>query len=297
MSEKREGAEVDPQDAPVNPIDPAWWRDVLAADPESGIALASLRLGEASLAAASLDARAVLSLLALVTSAMLDPDDWNDPFKPMAAFHARRSALPSDLDAEQLDLLRRIAEAMDSSDAPALRARVSDICWTYGNREDTAMLTQAIDSYSSVPLEPDQWYRDGHSEWKRGLELVKRRGRSALNQLDAIADTLRRRLDAGTSADGVFGVQLSATIRDYGLAVRSDAETLAKLCVRRAGNADEAGNLKLQRGWEEEAAAWYAMADRQSDAYAAQVRIAHSFAAEAQAAARQWPPRILWSWH
>ena len=39
----------------------------------------------------------------------------------------------------------------------------------------------------------------------------------------------------------------------------------------------------LQRGWEEEATAWYAMADRKSDAYAAQVRIAHSFAAEAQA--------------
>ena len=85
-----------------------------------------------------------------------------------------------------------------------------------------------------------------------------------------------------TSADGFFGVELSATIRNYGLAGRSD-ETLAQLCVGRAGDANDAGNLTLQRGWEEEATAWYAMADRRSDAYAAQVRIAHSFAAEAQA--------------
>ena len=58
----------------------------------------------------------------------------------------------------------------------------------------------------------------------------------------------------------------------------------------------------LQRGWEEEATAWYAMADRKSDAYAAQVRIAHSFAAEAQArrdggGGQAMAARILWSWH
>ena len=63
--------------------------------------------------------------------------------------------------------------------------------------------------------------------------MPDRLGRRAHPELDAIADTLRRRLDAGSSADGFFGVELSATIRNYGLAVRSDAETLAKLFVGR----------------------------------------------------------------
>lgn len=270
-------------DTPASPVDPAWWRDVVAVTrPETSVTFLSTRFSAAARSTEDLDAKSVLELLSLATSAMLDPSDWNEPYKPVAEFQGRRSPIPSDLAPDQLARLAQIANAMDEADLPGLRGRVNDICWTYAGRNVDALI-KAIDAYRSVPLEPDAWFEDGRSEWKRGLELVIRRGASGTDERHEMANALRQRFDTVTQREGFFGVDISSTIREYKLVDRADADEMAEACEIRAKEAAALGNPRLERKWQEEATAWFVLAGRTVDAYAAQAGIARSLATEAQA--------------
>jgi hypothetical protein len=94
--------------------------------------------------------RRVLEVLAITTSAMLDPENWLDPYKPVIQIGNHRSAHPSDLDKEMLALLARLAPLITQ---PTLQARVADVAWYYGNRTDVELAALAIDAYRSMPLE------------------------------------------------------------------------------------------------------------------------------------------------
>jgi hypothetical protein len=68
--------------------------------------------------------RRVLVALAIATSAMPNPGNWQAPFKPAIQQGDRRSALPIDLDQEQLALLSRLASLITQA---TLRARIADV--------------------------------------------------------------------------------------------------------------------------------------------------------------------------
>lgn len=88
-------------------VDPAVWRQVQgAAGNERSVVLLSHDFSTAAAAAADPSSKNVLEVLALVTSAMLKPDNWNEPFTPSITLRdGRRSALPIDLDDTQRALL------------------------------------------------------------------------------------------------------------------------------------------------------------------------------------------------
>src|SRR4051794_12259265 len=93
-------------------IDPSLWADAFADADDDGprrvVELASMRIADlAKVAPAGSLQREVLTALQLATSAMLRPEDWDEPFKPMMVWDGQRSALPDDLSGTQLDLLRR----------------------------------------------------------------------------------------------------------------------------------------------------------------------------------------------
>lgn len=267
-------------------IQGAWWRDVQRAhsNDAADLPLISRHLRQAATSADDFRQKAALNVLADVTSALLTPDNWHEPFRPFLQLRDSRSCIPSDLTPDQLELLREIVAVMDDSDDPSLRARLCDVCWTYGNRRDSDMLDQAIRAYSCGPLEPGHWHGEGRAEWQRGLELVKRRGRSGETQTLSMATALKQRLDTLTPQDRFFGVQLSQMIRDYKLLPRKDFADVATLCVQQANAAqlEEGSDPRLERAWEREAAAWYLASGRRDDAYAAETRVARSYALEAQ---------------
>ena len=118
-------------------IDPSWWRDAVSAD--SRLLSISRLILEAARDATDKPSEPVLRVLSVATSAMLRPNRWNEPFEPVATLGGRRSSLPSDLDANDLALLSRIAHLMDDTDNASLRARVCDVSWFYGNRADVAL--------------------------------------------------------------------------------------------------------------------------------------------------------------
>jgi hypothetical protein len=134
-------------------IDPSWWEDVLAAasldDPYEPSELLSTHLERAA-ADPSVTGlhQLVLQVLAMASSAMLNPEDSLEPFTPAMQFSDKRTAVPADLDADQVALLARIAPLVERDD---LRARVADVAWVYGDRSDIAMLDRAIDAYRAAP--------------------------------------------------------------------------------------------------------------------------------------------------
>ncbi len=121
-------------------IDPTWWEDVLAAasldDPYEPPELMSTHLEQAA-ADPSVTGlhEQVLQVLAMVSSAMLNAEDWLEPFTPAMQFGGKRTVVPADLDADQVALLARIAPLVERDD---LRARVAGStgtgrtsrCWT-----------------------------------------------------------------------------------------------------------------------------------------------------------------------
>src|SRR4051812_13898762 len=97
---------------PAEQIDPQWWESLLDEEssefelPEEMASRFDARLKQDDLGELE---RRVLDCLALASSARLDPDSATEPFRAMFEWHGRRSALPGDLDADQLALLGRIA--------------------------------------------------------------------------------------------------------------------------------------------------------------------------------------------
>ena len=100
--------------------------------------------------------KGVLEVLAVVTSAMMKPDDWPCPFSPLATWDRMRTRLPQDLDEAQPALLARIAPRVDDL---ILLARVDDVAWPYGDRANVELVDLAIDAYRSVPLIKYRWSR------------------------------------------------------------------------------------------------------------------------------------------
>jgi len=265
-------------------VDPAVWRQVVgAAANDRSVVVLSYDFSAAAAAAADLSSsKNVLEVLALATSAMLKPDDWNEPFTPSITLRdGRRSVLPADLGDTQRALLMRIAAAFDSTDDPALRARVYDICWTYIDRSDASMLAAAVDAYTSVPLEPDVWHGDGREEWQRAFELVRRRNASGQAQVEAISSAVRERVRRTTRDEGFFGVQLLELARAYKVVGKDGRAEFAELAVSLAQQVREDGAWRLAQAWEKEAASWYSTSGDSESASNAMLRLARDFASEA----------------
>ncbi|WP_443670019.1 DUF7380 domain-containing protein [Gordonia sputi] len=130
----------------------------------------------------------------MVSSAMLNAEDWLEPFTPAMQFGGQRTVVPADMDSEQLALLARIAPLVERDD---LRARVADVAWCYGDRSDIAMLDRGIDAYRAAPLTGDVWFSVGRDAWVRAFELAARRGADGQARVQEVSGALTAQILGG----------------------------------------------------------------------------------------------------
>lgn len=269
-------------------IDPSWWEDVLAAaslDPYDPPELLSTHLERAAADPAVTGLHElVLQVLAMVSSAMLNAEDWLEPFTPSMQFGGRRTVVPADLDADQVALLARIAPLVERAD---LRARVADVAWVYGDRSDMAMLDRAIDAYRAVPLTGDVWFSAGRDAWVRAFALAVRRGRDGQARMHEMSDALKAQVLAGQVTDNFRTVGFAEVLRQHG---RVDAAGRAEVCEALFALAAQASsaNPRLSRHLEREALAWLGGSDVGA-ANAATERVARTYMAEADSRIRTDP--------
>jgi hypothetical protein len=211
-----EGYPVSSEGDPAPEVDPSWWEPAFAVDdlveaewrpPE----ITSRHLAQlANNAPEGTLQRDVLIALTIASSAMLDAENWDEPFKPMWEMGGRRSALPRDLTEAQFHLLAR---ALPRIEQVTLRARVADVLWCFQDRSNSQLLGIAVDAYLAVPLERDVWIRRGDDAWRRAIELVRRRGRAEAERLTKISEALRQRILTGSTGDGFMLMDLSDMLR------------------------------------------------------------------------------------
>lgn len=273
--------ELDASGAPGE-IDPSWWAAAASALGDgAGLTLPELWFSELNTAARdappdSLQGR-VLTAMAISASAMLVPDNFADPFEPAIRLEGRRSLVPADLTDDQIGLLSRVAPLVEHA---ALRARIADACWTYGDRGRVDLLHLAVDAYRAVPLDAEHWFSVGEDSWRRALELVLRRGTAERDRAAAMTKDLTRRLLESTTADAFMTVKLSELLRSLRARLRPEPRTIANHLAALASQA-VSRNRRLARHLEDEVRAWSVFADDHDEAWAAQVRIAESYASEA----------------
>lgn len=266
-------------------IDPAWWEPALQADddliesewrPPEVISRHLAQL--ARQAPESTVQRDVLVALAVASSAMLDPENWNEPFKPMWVMNGQRSELPTDLAEEQFQLL---AKALPKIGHPLLRARVADVLWCFRDRSSLEWVGLAVDSYLEVPLDRDVWIHRGDDAWRRAIEIVRRRGRAEVERLTRISEALRERLLSGTTSDGFMLTDLSDMLRAVGTVDPDVRAQVASHLVGLAATSAREGNLRLSRHLERKAQQWFQSIDDSVSANASVERTARLYLREA----------------
>lgn len=262
-------------------IDPSWWEDVLAAasldDPYEPPELLSTHFERAAGDPAVTGFQElVLQVLAMVSSAMLNAEDWLEPFTSAVQFGGKRTVVPADLAADQVALLARIAPLVERDD---LRARVADVAWVYGDRSDVAMLDRAIDAYRAAPLTGDVWFSVGKDAWIRAFVLAARRGADGQARMQEMSDALKTQVLAGQVTDNFITVGFAETLRQHS---RVDAAGRAEVREALFALAAQASsvNPRLSRHLEREALAWLGGSDAAA-ANAATERVARTYIAEA----------------
>ncbi|MCW2787496.1 MAG: hypothetical protein JWP74_4013 [Marmoricola sp.] len=266
-------------------IVPSWWGDVLAGADLRDSYQAAESLSVHLERAANSDGlgdfqKLVLQVLAMATSAMLNAEDWLEPFTPAMQFDGKRTIVPADLEADHVALLARIAPLITRDD---LRARVADVAWVYGDRSNVEMLDLAIDAYRAAPLS-DVWFGAGRAAWLRAFALAKRRGIAGRPVVEDMSRRLQTRVLAGAVSDQFGTVAFAELLRQNGHVGAADRASLCETLFKLAADA-RTSHPRLSRQLEREAVAWLGGSDP-ATANGAVERIAKTYIAEADARIR-----------
>jgi hypothetical protein len=195
----------------------------------------------------------VLWLLADACSMMLSPESPNEPFKPFAVFHDRRSAIPDDLSDSDIEFFAQIVDAVDDD---WLRARLADLVWLKGKPRNPTFALKAIDAYRNLPLDTDTWVRGGRECWKRALALARMLKTGAGDRLAQMEAKIVAAFAASTRDDGFLALWLADLLKSNGLGRGSRPDIAAKLEAL-AREFKGAGDLHRAREYFSAAADWY----------------------------------------
>jgi hypothetical protein len=134
--------------------------------------------------------RKSLFLLSNICSPMIDLESRNDPFQPFMTWGNKRSFLPIDLIDEEILYLSSI---LDEDFPPILKARISDILWTYSKPKNKKHSEIAIENYISMDVFDDFFEPDVYVFWERAVMLAKQIKNSSL--IEKIKSKLLNEID------------------------------------------------------------------------------------------------------
>ncbi|MGI2325430.1 MULTISPECIES: DUF4209 domain-containing protein [unclassified Methylococcus] len=273
-----------PQDLAVSlqDFEASGWKDAIAQATREGYSAMWLALSSAARTAIEQGRVAhgkVLWLLADACSMMLVPSSTNEPFKPFAVFHDRRSVIPDDL----LDTdIAFFAEIVDAVDDNWLKARLSDLLWLKGEPRNTAFALKAIDAYRRLPLDADTWVHGGCECWSRAISLARMLKTAAGDRLQQMEASIVTAFNAAKRDDGFLGLWLADLLKSNGLG-RDHRVGVARKLEALAREFDGAGDLHRAREYFSSAAEWYRTIPDAAKAAEMTVAVAEGWVKEAVA--------------
>ena len=196
------------------------WKEALGPPEERCYSFMHLNLATAAQTAFDNDQPArgkALLLLFNACSMMLEPESRCEPFKPIykGCSSGRRSYIPDDFLKPDLEFFAEIVEHIDDA---RLKARLADILWlTDVSRRDRKTALRAIDSYRSIPLDFDNWSRDGKECWHRALVLAFMQRSGAGDRVADMVEAIVRAIESVESPNGFFCVELADFLKSDSL--------------------------------------------------------------------------------
>ncbi|HBO8906751.1 TPA: DUF4209 domain-containing protein [Pseudomonas aeruginosa] len=219
----------------------------------------------------------VLWLLADASSMMLVPASQNEPFRPIAVFHDRRSVIPDDLTESDIAFF---SEVVDSIDDAWLKARLADLCWLKRKPKSVAHALAAIDAYRVIPLDTETWVRGGRECWGRAISLARMLKAGAGDRAQQMEASILNALDTAVCQDGFLGLWLADLLKTNGMA-RDHRTVIAKRLESLAREFDSTGDMHRAREYFSAASDWYRLSADESKAAEMTVSVAEGWVKEA----------------
>jgi len=222
----------------------------------------------------------VLRLLGDACSMMLSPKSTNEPFKPAKnGLRGKRSAIPEDLSDIEITFLSEIVGGISDL---WLKARLADLVWIRKRPRDVSFALMAIDSYRSMPIDPDTWVFDGQECWERAIRLARMLNAGSGNRLKEIEYTVIGAFDSATCQDGFLALWLADLLFDNGLG-RDKHLIIAQKLESLAREFDNESDLHRTREFCGASAKWFRAAGDNAKFAEMTVAVAESFVKEAEA--------------
>ena len=218
-------------------------------------------------------------LLSDACSMMLSPDNKNEPFKPLAVFHDRRSSIADDFSTEDISFFSEIiSEVTDIR----LKARLADLAWLKASKKDLNNALAAIDAYRQIPLDTETWIRDGRECWHRAISLAAMLRGGAGNRIQQMECEIQQVFDSSKDADGYLALWLADLMANFGLGKINAGRIAGKLeLLARTFESD--GDLHRARDYFDNSSKWYDLAEDKTKSIEMTVCHAEAFVKEALA--------------
>ena len=282
MNEARDSYVEDNSVSVLDAFEDCGWEAVVDDVSYKGYASLSDALHKSATMAAAEDREAhakVLRLLGEACSMMLSSDKSNEPFEPLVRIGGSRSTMPDDFTDSEIDFF---AQIVDSIDKPTLKGRLADLVWLLRQPRNVKFALDAIDSYTQVPLDVDNWFGDGEQCWKRAIGLCRMIGPTGADHLDRIETSMIEALDSATTEEKFFGHGLADTLLSEGLGRSNSADIAAKLGSLAKGF-DSIGDFHASGRFYNAAARWFRSSGDDDKAIDVTVAEAEAFVSDATA--------------
>lgn len=219
----------------------------------------------------------VLWLLADACSMMLSPASLNEPFKPVAVFHDRRSVIPDDLFEVDIEFFASIVADIDDI---RLKARLADLVWLKKKPRDVSFALTSIDAYRAIPLDTETWIRDGRECWERAIRLARMLKAGAGDRVAQMEATIITAFNGAEANDGFLGLWLADLLKSNGLG-RDHKAVVAQKLEDLAKAFDGEGDLHRSREYFSAAAEWFLLIPDESKAAEMTKSVAEGWVKEA----------------
>jgi len=216
-------------------------------------------------------------LLSDACSMMLSSDSKNEPFKPFAVFHDRRSAIADDFSAEDISFFSEIVTEVTDI---RLKARLADLAWLKASKKDLNNALVAIDAYRQIPLDTETWVRDGRECWYRALSLAAMLRAGAGNRIQEMERDIQQAFDSCKESDGYLALWLADLMANFGLG-KSNAGDIAGKLESLARTFEGDGDLHRARDYFDNSSKWYASAGDKTKSVEMTICHAEAFVKEA----------------
>ena len=213
-------------------------------------------------------------LLAELCQIGTQPNNPQEPFRPLFQGPGGRSLVPSDLDQVSADAVRQLGMAVKDAE---LRARLLDITWERLRNPEAAR--EAVRSYIDAAnrlFDPEHWI-DYVDRAERALRLARQLRDQAL--ADAVLSDMEQKVIDLDGTDPLF--MTSRLMELLHESRKGDPDQMTQIARKAAQAAEDKNAFERMRSHLENLCRWRRIADDEEGEREARIAIAHSYEKQA----------------